>query len=145
MKLLAMRIRECQARSTPGTVVRDGDTASPDRQRQRSGAADRTGDAADSQASELMRNAGLVPPRMPAMPAMSGGASEAQQSGGPGPVWQPPVPPYGMPHGGAGGGNGVGMWGGGAGTATDGGSILQPDVRDESAAVWGYEAGGRPH
>ena len=60
MMLLAMRIRECQARSTPGAVGRDGDTASPDRQRQRSGAADSTGSAADLQASELMRNAGLV-------------------------------------------------------------------------------------
>ena len=88
MALLAMRIRECQARSTPGTVGRDGDTASSDRQRQQSGAADSTECVADRSASELMRNAGLVPPQMPTMPAMPGDAAEAQRFGVPGTSWR---------------------------------------------------------
>ena len=112
MKLLAMRIQECQARSTPGTVGRDGETASPDRQRRRGGAEGSTESAADRGASELMRNAGLVPP--PA-PAMAGHGPPPMPTMPMMPGWQPPMPPYGMPHGGAGGGNGFGMWGGGMG------------------------------
>ena len=110
MKLLAMRIQECQARSTPGTVGRDGDTASPDRQRRRGGAEGGTESEADQRASELMRNAGIVPPPVP---AMAGQGQPMMPTMPMMPGWQPPMPPYGMPHGGAGGGNGFGMWGGG--------------------------------
>ena len=115
MKLLAMRIQECQERSTPGTVGRDSDMASPERRRQRSGVTGSTASEADRRASEMMRNAGLVPPpapataghvpqpmpTMPAMPVMPG--------------WPPSMPPYGMPHGVASGGGGVDTWGGGLG------------------------------
>ena len=59
MKLLAMRIQECQERSTPGTVGRDSDTASPERRRQRSGVTGSTASEADRRASEMMRNAPL--------------------------------------------------------------------------------------